>query len=47
VILAEVHDARRVYEIVFVVVLFSVVVQGSTVPFVASRLRIPMRVVGR
>jgi cell volume regulation protein A len=47
VILAEVHDARRVYEIVFVVVLFSVVVQGSTVPFVASRLRVPMRVVGR
>jgi cell volume regulation protein A len=47
VILAEVHDARRVYEIVFVVVLFSVVVQGSTVPFVASRLGIPMRVVGR
>jgi cell volume regulation protein A len=47
VILAEVHDARRVYEIVFVVVLFSVVVQGSTVPFVASRLGVPMRVVGR
>jgi potassium/hydrogen antiporter len=47
VILAEVHDARRVYEIVFVVVLFSVVVQGSTVPYVASRLGVPMRVVGR
>ena len=47
VILADVHDARRIYEIVFVVVLFSVVVQGSTVPFVAKRLRIPMRVVSR
>jgi potassium/hydrogen antiporter len=47
VILAEVEDARRLYEIVFVVVLFSVVVQGSTVPFAASRLRVPMRVVGR
>jgi cell volume regulation protein A len=46
-ILAEVHDARRVYEIVFVVVLFSVVVQGSTVPFAAARLRVPMRTVGR
>jgi potassium/hydrogen antiporter len=47
VILAEVHDARRLYEIVFVVVLFSVVVQGSTVPFVAKRLGVPMRVVSR
>ena len=47
VILADVHDARRLYEIVFVVVLFSVVVQGSTVPFVASRLRVPMRALGR
>jgi cell volume regulation protein A len=47
VILAEVQDARRLYEIVFVVVLFSVVVQGSTVPFAASRLGIPVRAVGR
>jgi cell volume regulation protein A len=47
VILADVHDARRLYEIVFVVVLFSVVVQGSTVPFVAARLRVPMRTVSR
>jgi len=46
-ILADVHDARRVYEIVFVVVLFSVVVQGATVPFAASRLGVPMRAVGR
>jgi cell volume regulation protein A len=47
VILAEVPDARRLYEIVFVVVLFSVVVQGSTVPFAAKRFRVPMRAVGR
>ena len=46
-ILAEVDDAQRVYEIVFVVVGFSVVVQGASVPFVASRLGVPMRVVGR
>jgi potassium/hydrogen antiporter len=42
-ILAEVDDARRIYEIVFVVVAFSVVVQGASVPFVASRLGVPMR----
>jgi cell volume regulation protein A len=47
VILADVHDARRLYEIVFVVVLFSVVVQGSSVPFAAKRLRVPMRTVSR
>ena len=47
VILADVPEARRLYEIVFVVVLFSVVVQGSSVPFVARRFRVPMRVVGR
>lgn len=47
VILAEVHDARRIYELVFVVVLFSVVVQGSTIPFVAKRFRVPMRTAGR
>jgi cell volume regulation protein A len=47
VILAEVDDARRIYELVFVVVLFSVVVQGSTIPFVAKRFRVPMRTAGR
>jgi potassium/hydrogen antiporter len=46
-ILAEVDDAQRLYEIVFVVVTFSVVVQGATVPFVAARVGVPMRVVGR
>jgi potassium/hydrogen antiporter len=42
-LLADVEDARRVYEIVFVVVAFSVLVQGSSIPWVAQRLGIPMR----
>jgi cell volume regulation protein A len=42
-ILAGIDDARRIYEIVFVVVAFSVVVQGASVPFVATRLGIRMR----
>ena len=42
-ILEGVHDARRIYEIVFVVVLFSVIVQGASLPFIASRLGVPMR----
>ena len=33
----------EIYRIVFVVVLFSVLVQGSLLPFVAKRLRVPMR----
>jgi cell volume regulation protein A len=36
-------DARDVYGIVFVVVAFSVLVQGSTVGAVAERLRLPLR----
>src|SRR4029450_3839897 len=47
VILADVHDARRLCEIVFVVVLFSVVVQGSSVPFAAKRLGVRMGTVSR
>ena len=46
-LLADVDEARRIYEIVFVVVLFSVIVQGASVPFAASRLGVPMRVVDR
>ena len=42
-ILAGVEDARRIYEIVFVVVLFSVIVQGASLPLLASRLGVPMR----
>ena len=44
-LLAGIDDGRRIYEIVFVVVTFSVIVQGSTLPFVASRLGIRMRTV--
>jgi potassium/hydrogen antiporter len=42
-LLAEVDDARRIYELVFVVVTFSVIVQGATIPFVASRFGVRMR----
>jgi potassium/hydrogen antiporter len=44
-ILGGVDDAERVYDIVFVVVAFSVIVQGSSIPLVARRLGIPMRTV--
>jgi cell volume regulation protein A len=44
-VLGGVDEAGRIYSIVFVVVLFSVVVQGSLVPFVAQRLGVPMRTV--
>jgi cell volume regulation protein A len=41
-ILAEVADARRLYGIVFVVVAFSVVVQGTSLPLIAGRLGVPI-----
>ena len=44
-LLGGVDDAQRVYDIVFVVVAFSVIVQGSSIPLVARRLGIPMRAV--
>jgi cell volume regulation protein A len=40
---AEVPDAQRLYGIVVVVVIFSVVVQGSLAPVVARRLGVPMQ----
>jgi potassium/hydrogen antiporter len=40
-----VSGALEIYQIVFVVVLFSVVVQGTSVPWVARRLGVPMRVI--
>jgi cell volume regulation protein A len=40
---ADVPDAERLYGIVVVVVIFSVVVQGSLVPTVARRLGVPMQ----
>jgi potassium/hydrogen antiporter len=43
-LLGGVAGAERVYGVVFVVVLVSVVGQGTLVPYVARALRIPMRV---
>jgi potassium/hydrogen antiporter len=42
-VLASVQDADRIYDIVYVVVAFSVIVQGSSISFVARRLGIRMR----
>jgi cell volume regulation protein A len=42
-LLGHVDDGQRIYAIVFVVVLASVLGQGTLVPWVAERLRIPMR----
>jgi potassium/hydrogen antiporter len=39
------EDSLAIYNIVFVVVLVSVLVQGSTIPFAARRLGIPIRIV--
>lgn len=45
ILTAEVPDSGRLYQIVVVVVAFSVIVQGGLVPTVARRARVPMRVV--
>jgi potassium/hydrogen antiporter len=37
--------AQRLYEIIFVVVAFSVIVQGGTVPWLLRRLRVPLRTI--
>ena len=42
-VLGGVDDAERIYGIVFVVVLFSVVVQGGSMPYVARRLGLAFR----
>jgi potassium/hydrogen antiporter len=42
-VLGEVANANRIYGIVFVVVAFSVILQGATIPFAARRFQIPMR----
>jgi potassium/hydrogen antiporter len=42
-VLAAVDDADRIYGIVFVVVAFSVILQGASIPHAARRLKIPMR----
>jgi cell volume regulation protein A len=41
--LARVPQHGRIYHVIFVVVLASVIIQGGLVPAVAARLRIPMR----
>jgi cell volume regulation protein A len=41
-LIGEVDDGTEIYGIVFVVVLFSVLVQGTLVPTVAERLGVPM-----
>jgi potassium/hydrogen antiporter len=46
-LLAEVDEAQRIYEIVFVVVAFSVIVQGASLAYAARRLGVPMRDVQR
>lgn len=45
VVAARVLDAERLYGIVVVVVVFSVVVQGSLVPTIARRLHLPVHTV--
>jgi cell volume regulation protein A len=42
-VLGEVEHADRIYGIVFVVVAFSVVLQGASIPYAAARLGVPMR----
>jgi potassium/hydrogen antiporter len=42
-VLGGVEDADRIYSIVFVVVAFSVLFQGTSVPYAATRLGVPMR----
>ena len=42
-LLEGIEDGERVYDIIFVVVAFSVLVQGTTIPFVAPRLGVRMR----
>jgi cell volume regulation protein A len=45
IVQAGVKDAARVYEIIFVVVAFSVIVQGGMVPYLARKLRVPLRTI--
>ncbi|MEU0112588.1 cation:proton antiporter [Streptomyces bobili] len=45
IVSSGVPDADRLYDVVFVVVVFSVIVQGSLVPTVARLCRVPMRAV--
>jgi cell volume regulation protein A len=40
---ADIPDSQLIYNVIFVVVLFSVLVQGGLVPWVARRCGVPMR----
>jgi cell volume regulation protein A len=44
-LIAGVDGGQRIYDVVFIVVACSVIVQGSTIPFAARRLGIPMSAV--
>jgi cell volume regulation protein A len=45
IVQAGVKDAPRIYEIIFMVVAFSVIVQGGAIPGLARRLKIPLRTI--
>ncbi len=45
IVSSGIAGGQRVYEIIFVIVAVSVVVQGGLVPFMASRCRVPLRTV--
>jgi potassium/hydrogen antiporter len=45
IVQAGAAGAHRLYEIIFVVVTFSVIAQGGTVPWLLRRLRIPLRTI--
>ncbi len=42
-LLEGIDDGERVYDMIFVVVAFSVLVQGTSIPYVARRLGVPIR----
>ena len=45
IVQARITGAPRIYEIIFVVVAFSVIVQGGAVPGLARRLKVPLRTI--
>jgi cell volume regulation protein A len=42
-LLEGIDDGERIYDMIFVVVAFSVLVQGTSIPYVARRFGVPMR----
>ncbi|HEY1625936.1 MAG TPA: cation:proton antiporter [Streptosporangiaceae bacterium] len=45
IISSGIAGGQRAYDVIFVIVAFSVAVQGGLVPFIVNRLRIPVRIV--